>query len=53
VAAVYFLGDISGVYWVVQFAAAVIAVGVAHVLRGPARAQEAAASEGTPLDRAA
>ena len=25
---------------------------VAHVLRGPAKAQEAAASEGTPLDRA-
>ncbi|MFZ0081649.1 MAG: hypothetical protein WAL13_21325, partial [Trebonia sp.] len=31
----------------------VIAVGVAHVLRGPAKAQEGAASEGTPLDRAA
>jgi hypothetical protein len=33
VAAVYFLGDISGVYWVVQFAAAVIAVGVARAAR--------------------
>jgi fumarate hydratase class II len=31
---------------------AVIAVGVAHVLRGPAKAEEAAASEGTPLNRA-
>ena len=31
---------------------AVIAVGVAYVLRGPAKAQEAAASEGTPLGRA-
>ena len=33
-------------------AGAVIAIGVAHVLRGPARVQEAAASEGTPLNRA-
>lgn len=33
-------------------AGAVIAVGVAHVLRGPAKVQEAAASEGTSLDRA-
>lgn len=30
---------------------AIIAVGVAHVLRGPAKAQEAAASGGTPLSR--
>jgi len=30
---------------------AVIAVGVAYVLRGPARAQEASAAEGTPLGR--
>ena len=41
------------VYLVGPVAGAVIAVGVAHVLRGPAKAQEAAASEGTPLDRAA
>jgi len=31
---------------------AVVAVGVALVLRGPARAQEASAAEGTPLGRA-
>jgi hypothetical protein len=34
-------------------AGSVIAVGVAHVLRGPAKAQEAAASDGTPLSRSA
>ena len=33
-------------------AGAVIAVGVAYVLRGPAKAQEASAAQGTPLDRA-
>ena len=53
VVAVYFLGDIWWVCLAGPVAGAVIAVGVAHVLRGPARAQEAAASEGTPLDRAA
>jgi glycerol uptake facilitator-like aquaporin len=40
---VYLLGTLSG---------ALIAVPVAYVLRGPAKAQEAAAAEGTPLDRA-
>jgi len=40
---VYLIGPVAG---------AVIAVGVAYVLRGPAKAQEAAASEGTPLGRA-
>lgn len=39
------------VYLVGPVAGAIIAVGVAYVLRGPARAQEAAASEGTPLNR--
>jgi glycerol uptake facilitator-like aquaporin len=49
------IGNLSTwwVYLAGPVAGAVIAVGVAHVLRGPARAQEAAASEGTPLDRAA
>jgi hypothetical protein len=32
-------------------AGAVIAVGVARVLRGPAKAQEASAAQGTPIDR--
>jgi len=41
---VYLLGPVIG---------AVIAVGVAYVLRGPPKAQEASAAEGTPLDRAA
>jgi hypothetical protein len=41
--AVDLVGPVAGV---------IIAVGVAYVLRGPAKAQEAAASEGTPLDRA-
>jgi len=40
-------------YLVGPVAGAVIAVGVARVLRGPAKAQEAVAAEGTPLDRAA
>ena len=39
---VYLLGPVVG---------AVIAVGVAYVLRGPAKAQEARAAEGTPLDQ--
>jgi hypothetical protein len=34
-------------------AGAVIAVGVAHVLRGPAKAQEAFAAQGTPINRGA
>jgi aquaporin Z len=40
---VYLAGPVIG---------AIIAVGVAHVLRGPAKVQEASAAEGTPLDRA-
>ena len=40
---VYLIGPVVG---------AVIAVGVAQVLRGPARSQEAFAAQGTPLDRA-
>src|SRR3984893_7236816 len=39
---VYLIGPVAG---------AVIAVGVAYVLRGPARAQEASAAQGTPLSR--
>ena len=39
---VYLIGPVAG---------AVLAVGVARVLRGPARAQEAAAAQATPLDR--
>jgi aquaporin Z len=48
------IGDLSTwrVYLVGPVAGAIIAVGVAYVLRGPAKAQEAAASEGTPLNRA-
>jgi aquaporin Z len=41
---VYLIGPVVG---------ATIAVGVARVLRGPARAQEASAAQGTPLDRTA
>jgi aquaporin Z len=41
---VYLIGPVAG---------AVIAVGVAYVLRGPARAQEAIAAMGTPIDRQA
>jgi glycerol uptake facilitator-like aquaporin len=43
-----------GTWWVYLIgptAGAVIAVGVAYVLRGPARAQEAGAAQGTPLNR--
>ena len=49
------IGNLSTwwVYLVGPVAGAVIAVGVARVLRGPAKAQEAVAAEGTPLDRAA
>jgi hypothetical protein len=32
-------------------AAFIASVGVAYVLRGPAKAQEAGAAQGTPLDR--
>ena len=48
------IGDLSTwwVYLVGPVAGAIIAVGVAYVLRGPAKVQEAAASEGTPLNRA-
>ena len=47
------LGQLSTwwVYLIGPVAGAVIAVGVARVLRGPARAQEAGAAQGTPLDR--
>ena len=41
---VYLLGPLVG---------ATAAVGLAYVLRGPAKAQEAGAAEGTPLNRAA
>jgi aquaporin Z len=48
------IGNLSTwwVYLVGPVAGAIIAVGVAYVLRGPAKVQEAAASEGTPLNRA-
>jgi glycerol uptake facilitator-like aquaporin len=41
---VYLIGPVVG---------ATLAVGMAYVLRGPAKVQEAAAAEGTPLNRAA
>jgi aquaporin Z len=41
---VYLIGPVAG---------AVAAVGAAYVLRGPAKAQEATAAMGTPLDRSA
>jgi glycerol uptake facilitator-like aquaporin len=49
------IGDLSTwwVYLIGPVIGAVIAVGVAQVLRGPARAQEASAAEGEPLDRVA
>jgi aquaporin Z len=40
------------VYLIGPTLGAVIAVGVAYVLRGPAKVQEASAAQGTPLDRA-
>ena len=43
----------SWVYFVGPVVGAVIAVAFAEVLRGPARAQEARAAEGTPLNREA
>jgi glycerol uptake facilitator-like aquaporin len=47
------LGNLSAwwVYLVGPVAGAVIAVALAHVLRGPAQAQEASAAQGLPLDR--
>jgi hypothetical protein len=47
------IGNLSTwwVYLIGPVAGAIIAVGIAHVLRGPAKAQEAGAAEGTPLDR--
>ena len=47
------IGNLSTwwVYLIGPVAGAAIAVSVAHVLRGPAKAQEAAAAQGTPLDR--
>ena len=39
------------VYLAGPAAGAVIAVGAAHVLRGPAKAEEASAAQGMPLDR--
>ena len=49
------IGDLSTwwVYLIGPVAGAVIAVGVAYVLRGPAKAAEASAAQGTPLDRGA
>jgi aquaporin Z len=49
------IGNLSTwwVYLVGPVAGAVTAVGVAHVLRGPAKAQEAGAAVGTPIDRGA
>jgi aquaporin Z len=46
------LGHLSTlwVYLIGPVAGAVIAVGLAYVLRGPARAEEATAAMGTPLD---
>jgi glycerol uptake facilitator-like aquaporin len=41
------------VYLVGPVVGAVVAVGVAYVLRGPAKAQEASAAVGTPLDHIA
>jgi Major intrinsic protein/Malic enzyme, N-terminal domain len=47
------IGDLSTwwVYLLGPLVGAVIAVGVAYVLRGPAKAQEALAAVGTPLDQ--
>jgi MIP family channel proteins len=47
------IGNLSTwwVYLAGPVAGAIIAVGVAYVLRGPAKVQEASAAVGTPLDR--
>ncbi len=47
------LGNLSTwwVYLVGPVAGAVVAVALAHVLRGPAKAEEASAAQGLPLDR--
>jgi aquaporin Z len=47
------LGNLSTwwVYLIGPVADAVIAVGIAQVLHGPAKAREASAAQGTPLDR--
>jgi aquaporin Z len=47
------IGDLSTwwVYLVGPVVGAVAAVGLAHVLRGPAKAEEAAAAVGRPIDR--
>jgi aquaporin Z len=47
------IGNLSTwwVYLIGPAVGAVIAVGVGYVLRGPAKAQEAIAAMGTPLDR--
>jgi aquaporin Z len=49
------IGDLSTwwVYLIGPVIGAVIAVGAAQVLRGPAMAQEASAAEGEPLNRVA
>jgi glycerol uptake facilitator-like aquaporin len=39
------------VYLIGPAAGAIIAVGVAYVLRGPAKAEESIAAEGTPLHK--
>jgi aquaporin Z len=46
------IGDLSTwwVYLLGPLVGAVVAVGVAYVLRGPAKTQEALAAQGTPLD---
>jgi MIP family channel proteins len=43
--------DTFWVYLIGPVVGALLAVGVSYVLRGPARVQEAAAAEGTPLHR--
>jgi hypothetical protein len=47
------IGNLSTwwVYLIGPVAGAIIAVGIAYVLRGPAKVQETGAAEGTPLDR--
>jgi aquaporin Z len=47
------LGNLSTwwIYLIGPVAGAVLAVGMAQILRGPAMVQEATAAEGTPLNR--